>query len=837
MKLPGFLNKPRWQAKDAAERRTGVAGDDDAELIANLPRIAREDADAGVRIAAARRLADPALAQRLAHDDADAAVRGDARKLWLDLIAGTHAQSPSATDCLRLLGAQDDAALIEHVARTAKDTELRAAALARVTRTPLLAERATADPAPALRLAALERIEDEVLLERLAERTRKTDKQISRRARERADALRIARGDSGAAIARARLLCERLEQMVRVPQPAAVAEAIETQWAPLEAQIDESLKARYRAARALLAAARETRAPAPTSLAPEPVAADIPPAADSPIEPVAAPPAEPTEPEPAPIVEPLLAQVRFEASVSAAQASKQLDHAQRQAKMQRIEAAVLAFENAVEEGSASRAHLAHAELAALRKETRESLPRALMHRLAEAERRYAELSRWQHWSDNQRRRQLCESIEALAGRGLHPDAVATRVREAQGEWSRLDAAEGHGADHAAHGWARRFHSACRHALEPAKSYFKKRQELRKTHAAAANAALEEVAAIPADSADFPRIATARNAIVANLRALDLVDPHDRKTLARNLKSALVALDERLARHHADVESTKAALIAEAQALASEARRGVPAAARALQQRWREAGNGRRGRDQAQWKVFRAALDVAFGKLDEERAERTARDSASRTEAQSLCAELEGLAHGDAAPSRAAVSRIENAWDALNVREDALTRRFRAAQAQLREAAARRDRVARRAPYDAWLARYKLCRATERSPESAEALRAQWDLAPTCDIAASALAARFESAATAIAADDDALREVLIRIEILAGTESPREDHERRRALQVERLSARMRGATASTPQNELTALLTEWSELGPAASPELDVRLERDLIAAVETLP
>src|SRR5262249_47219785 len=153
MKLSGFLNKPRWQAKEPAVRRAGVAGDDDAELLASLAGIARSDPDPGVRSAALKRLADPAVTQRLAPEGADPGVRADARKLWFELLAGTHAQAPSPAECTRLLRAQDDAALIEHVARTASDQGLRAAALARVTRTPLLAERVTADPSPDLRLA------------------------------------------------------------------------------------------------------------------------------------------------------------------------------------------------------------------------------------------------------------------------------------------------------------------------------------------------------------------------------------------------------------------------------------------------------------------------------------------------------------------------------------------------------------------------------------------------------------------------------------------------------------------------------------------------------------
>ena len=216
------------------------------------------------------------------------------------------------------------------------------------------------------------------------------------------------------------------------------------------------------------------------------------------------------------------------------------DVAQRQADMERAEQAVVAFESAVNEGVVARAHTAHADIAALRKASGAAFSRALQRRIAEAERRYAQLSQWQHWSDNQRRRQLCESIEELSGSGLHPDAIATRVREAQGEWSRLDAAEGHGGGaqgtHGDHGWSRRFHAACRRALEPAKLYFKKRQELRKAHAVEVASALEAVRAIPDDSEDWPQIAKTRHAVVDALRSLDRIDPHERKTLAKNLKA-------------------------------------------------------------------------------------------------------------------------------------------------------------------------------------------------------------------------------------------------------------------------------------------------------------
>ena len=113
MKLPFSLGKPRWQSKDAAVRRDAVAADDDSDLLASLGRIARDDADAGVRIAAMKRLADPGIAQGLARDDTDAAVRSQARALWLDLLTGRHASAPTLAERLRLLRAQDEAEIIE----------------------------------------------------------------------------------------------------------------------------------------------------------------------------------------------------------------------------------------------------------------------------------------------------------------------------------------------------------------------------------------------------------------------------------------------------------------------------------------------------------------------------------------------------------------------------------------------------------------------------------------------------------------------------------------------------------------------------------------------------
>jgi hypothetical protein len=151
---------------------------------------------------------------------------------------------------------------------------------------------------------------------------------------------------------------------------------------------------------------------------------------------------------------------------------------------------------------------------------------------------------------------------------------------------------------------------------------------------------------------------------------------------------------------------------------------------------------------------------------------------------------------------------------------------------------RRERASRLTPYESWLTRYRLCRAAEMHAAPSGELQASWDSSAESVIAPALLGARFNQAiggASTATIDEDALRDVLIRLEVFGGLESPREDHDRRRALQVERLSARMRGGSAPTPQQELNALLERWSELAPDA--QFDTRFERAFAAAIGTLP
>ncbi len=867
MKLPGFLSKPRWQSKDADVRRLAVARDDDAELQVNLSRLAREDPDAGVRLAAMKRLADPGLAQGMAHDDPDAGTRAQARVVWLDLLAGTHPVAPPLAERLRLLKAQDDPALLEQVARLAPEAALREAALARVSRPALLFERALGDPDVELRLALIARIDDEALLERLAERARRSDKNVNRAARERIEALRIARGDTAAAEALAEDLCARLEGLLRHGGSLDEENAIAGDWQRLESAVGPTIGQRYRAARELLAASRR---PAPAASA-APTAAQ-PEAEPSPAQAAAA--TDAVADDSAELVAARIAEARFAASLDEAKAEKQQRAARQRALQLELGEALAACAAAIEAGATAAADAAKARLDELRRDL-EDLPPTLTARLVEVEARHTELKQWQHWAGSQRRREICTEIESLRGSGLHPDAVATKLREAQTEWKQLDERERRGAR--PDGLTRRFNSACRALIAPAEGYFKKREALRIARvdeletllakaadcdlSSAASSIAEEAAAAalpvgaggaceadvlppaPQRPATTPRarLASLRGELSGALRGLDGIDPRQRQAFARRIKEQLARIDAWLAQNDARIDAGKALLIGAAKALTEGGvQRGATAAVRELQQRWRALGGGRRSRDQAQWKEFRAALDAVFAGLDAERSARSAEVLRLQGEASELCARMEALASGEEI-DRGSLAALRAQWDALRPRDGVLIARFEAARALLETRLDEAARARRHARFTTWEACYRLCLEAESDARAADALRARWQAAGGGG-ASEILRRRFEAALSGItppvtANHGSAALDLVLEFEALAGIEAATEERERRRELQMQRLAKRMRGGGAESPAEALAALMERWLALGRGAEPAHEQRMLKALAAATARLP
>ena len=838
MKLSRILFKPGWQDKDPAARIAAVSGDGDPELLAALPELTRSDPDARVRLAALKRLGDYECWRERSTADADAEVRQAARSAYVSLLCAGGPGCPGLPRLIAELETLSDAE-IETVATAATNRELRSQALARVTRPALLAERAGADPDPALRLGALRRIHDPAVLKRIAERTRKTDKTINRAARERVQALRIEGGDAAAIAAHARELCERIESLLRQPGPdrEAMRESIQSEWQGLGDAVPAALAMRFNGTVALLARHPGEGAQASSSAAatqpPNPAPATVSAAPIGPDRGVEEPPAKDTAAE-------VSSRARFDAALAAAAEQAKRETDVRDAALRRVEELLPRLSAALDAGDTGAAHDEDAEIGKCL-HTLQAVPHAIERQLGPLHARLAELRRWQHWANQRRRRALCTEIEALPSSGLHPDALATRVHDARVEWARLDAMEGHGHGGESSGMARRFFAACQRALKPAQVYFARRDSVRDAQRQELEALLARHAALPADSEDWKALAQMRQQLAAALRSLSALNPRDRNAFARRIKNAIAVLAPRIEGHGREVESAKVRLIEQAQALTQHADRGNVRVVRQLQQQWTALGAGLRSTDQKQWREFRKACDQVFAALDGERRQREANDAEQVEHARGLVAEAEALVQDrtvDAAGLAARRKDLAARWRECAPADRTLDKRFRQALDALSGRADELVRANRLGRFTTALDAYALVREIECGRHTAaddwNGIELAADFSVLEERRGHALDAPPEAAD---AATLDAARDVLIRLEFLGGVATPAEDSARRMNYQVSRLSARMRGGSAASPDRELAALLADWFALRGSVPDALDERFVHAARAALSTLP
>ena len=400
-----------------------------------------------------------------------------------------------------------------------------------------------------------------------------------------------------------------------------------------------------------------------------------------------------------------------------------------------------------------------------------------------------ELRAWQRWAGHGARQRLCEEVEALEGRGLHPDALATRIRELQQQWRQIH------SDGPGDGLDRRFHAACTRILKPARGFFDKRDALRSEHRQLVDRLLAEAeaelgpaeGAVKADDSDGEAVVAAdidtgrllelQKQATSQLRQLDRLAPGERRETADRLRALLDRIRPQLEARFAEIESGRERLIEAAGKLAGESDgKRLGSEARSLNQRWQALGKGRRGRDQQQWRRFRAALDQAFANLDASRRENAAAIEARRTQAVALIAAIDEAADSkdDALSASAAQVRdLREQWQALGVRDADLGNRYDEALTRHRLAL---DQLKARQRREHWLAQVNDVASVEVGNDEA---RAQ------------AQALVFEA-------------------ESLADIDPPEDERDARRQWQLQRLQVHLGGGGTAS---DIEGVVARWRDM------------------------
>jgi hypothetical protein len=324
-----------------------------------------------------------------------------------------------------------------------------------------------------------------------------------------------------------------------------------------------------------------------------------------------------------------------------------------------------------------------------------------------------------------------------------------------------------------------------------------------------------------------------------------IDRKIKRRLDGEFGQAIELLEGPLALQRKSDAANRESLIAQAEAL-SASDRGALDAIRALQERWQQMAKAaplERKVEQALWKKFRAACDTLFAKRKEAAAGADAERKRNLHEREQLCATLEASSAEPAAAIAKLLRETREAWHRIGqvprAAEKQIDSRFHAATAMLQKQLDGAKRAAADAEMHALLNKVRMCTAVEHALIEAVANVAptveQWQALPVLpNEFERAMRLRFDNALRAFHISDgkyralleknrEVLRQNVLRLEIVAGVESPAELSRDRLKMQVEVLQSALKNGPVT---NKLGALL-DLCKLPAPADQDVLTRVER----------
>jgi hypothetical protein len=489
-------------------------------------------------------------------------------------------------------------------------------------------------------------------------------------------------------------------------------------------------------------------------------------------------------------------------------------------------------------------HIAAEHDKALKESKTGRLSPAQAERLAHVRAEFKRMGDWARWGGNVSREELVHAVEHLPAEGLGMSELAKKVGSMRERWKALDGISGAAPKSL---WER-FDAACTAAYAPAAAHFKHLADERHANAAKAQQLVDEAHALIARDAAQLEAAGGEQADREGAASGNLPHTHDWRTLAsssqrlRQAWSRLGTIDRKDKKRldaafgkamdslMAPLEAQRKIEVARREQLIEEVGKLNPLdrhtidTLRRLQESWQ--GHARalpleRKTEQALWQKFRAACDLIFAKRKEHAHAADHERKAHLHAREAICAGLESASfegddktvlaaigkalkdaaaawHASGAVPRASEQRIDQRYraavGALQSQADAIRKRAGAAQAnamreKLRLVQALENALAQPGEIDTadWSGRWQALPALPAEHE--RTLRARLDAALK---AAGEDAAARAAYAGELEHNRQRLLSEVLRLEILAGTDSGAEFAKDRLKMQVEVLQSSLK---------------------------------------------
>jgi hypothetical protein len=462
------------------------------------------------------------------------------------------------------------------------------------------------------------------------------------------------------------------------------------------------------------------------------------------------------------------------------------------------------------------------------------LPAHLAKQLKQLDAKLEELKDWKSFSVAPKRVDLIERMEALIGADMHPTALVGQIKDLQEQWRTLNKGAGETDDAQ---W-QLFHDAAQKAFEPCRAYYEQQDRIKEENLRQRGVLFERLSAFEQrqnwEDPDWRTVITAVREAKQLWRDHVPIDPTANEELQRRFNELTHSLHVRIDAEYAKNVKQKQSLIERARGLvnSSDVRAAIDEVKR-LQEKWKAIGPVPREEDHRLWDEFRQQCDAIFLKRQEERATTIAQLESNKSQAGTLCEQVERIAELSDRELLEGAKRIPELRAAFDAIEDLPKSHARQLRDRFDRALERcRKSVARQQAEDAergWTElfdaanqvrayRLALIRQFEGTEMDSLKQRAENSLATLAHSPKRAIEALRTSMTQIpnndLATNELALKTLCIRAEILTETPTPESDQSLRREYQVKRLMQSM-GQGLKVAEGELDSIAIDWLGANP----------------------
>jgi hypothetical protein len=513
-------------------------------------------------------------------------------------------------------------------------------------------------------------------------------------------------------------------------------------------------------------------------------------------------------------------------------------------RLRQLSALVRKAQSAIDSGQSTLAAVIRRAIDEKRSELK-VMPAYLSRQLEQADTALEKLSDWKDYVVEPKRKQLIEQMRTLVDSQQNPEALATEISRLQDEWKELSKGTQD------QGLWEKFHQLSQQAYKPCKIFFDEQAKIRGENLEKRIQMVAQLQAYlatqqygeKAEPIDLSSIEELLTTAIAQWRSYAPFERVGNKPVQKEFNSVLDAIRTKLNEQRQKNADIKRQLIDETLKLVGqEDNRKAVKEVKRLQSKWKLTGTALRKDEQALWKTFRRGCDAIFEKRQQQTVEFKAELAANKNAALALLREVNTLLEfsGKALlDARARVVECQAEYRAVGklpkAKENSLNQAFDKSIEQFDNRVSLQLQASKEQVWLNYLAAANKIRLYQIAEDKATAIvleqEAREYIAGVEQWPKNGLDSLERKMARGAGdapkkENEQALRQLCIRAEILCDLSTPDEDRSLRMQYQMARLEQGL-GQKTLDKDFEMKAMVFEWVVVGPVSTVIYEPLLKR----------